>query len=198
MQTVDGIDFTPVSGPGLAGIKNLGNTCYMASLLQVFFRIPEFKASYGDTNHFTNCCSFPADCFQCQVRKLAEGLITGQKVISPQMWKDLIGRGHHEFGTMKQQDAMEYFSHVFDYIQQKDGGGPTGVFEGVMEERMACEECKQVRYKNEKESALHLFIPEGATSLEACIDGYFGSSEGEWTCPVDKHVTKLTRFVLSF
>jgi uncharacterized UBP type Zn finger protein len=64
---------------------------------------------------------------------------------------------------------------------------------GSMETRLACEECKQVRYTNDKESALHLFIPEGATSLEACIDGYFQASDGEWTCPTDKHVTKLSR-----
>lgn len=41
--TESGQDLTTLRGPGLMGLTNLGNSCYMNSLLQVFFTLPEFK-----------------------------------------------------------------------------------------------------------------------------------------------------------
>lgn len=32
----------PISGPGFTGMKNLGNSCYMNSVMQVLFTIPDF------------------------------------------------------------------------------------------------------------------------------------------------------------
>ena len=42
----EGKKLTPVFGPGLTGLENLGNSCYMNSILQVFFSLPEFKAHF--------------------------------------------------------------------------------------------------------------------------------------------------------
>lgn len=32
-----------VYGPGYTGLQNLGNSCYMNSVIQVLFSLPEFK-----------------------------------------------------------------------------------------------------------------------------------------------------------
>lgn len=32
-----------VYGPGFTGLQNLGNSCYMNSVMQVLFALPEFK-----------------------------------------------------------------------------------------------------------------------------------------------------------
>ena len=37
-----GTNLEPVYGPGKTGIVNLGNSCYMNSVLQVIFSIPDF------------------------------------------------------------------------------------------------------------------------------------------------------------
>lgn len=37
-----GSELKPIFGPGYTGIHNLGSSCYMNSILQVLFSIPDF------------------------------------------------------------------------------------------------------------------------------------------------------------
>jgi ubiquitin carboxyl-terminal hydrolase 5/13 len=48
----EGKNLTPLSGPGLRGISNIGNSCYINSVVQTLFTIPEFK------NRFSGCSDF--------------------------------------------------------------------------------------------------------------------------------------------
>lgn len=38
----------PISGPGYTGMKNLGNSCYLNSVMQVLFVVPEFVQRFAD------------------------------------------------------------------------------------------------------------------------------------------------------
>ncbi|PFH46693.1 hypothetical protein AMATHDRAFT_7506 [Amanita thiersii Skay4041] len=147
LTTEDGKAFDPIFGPGVTGLSNLGNSCYMASVLQTVFALPAFQTRYhrSITEHAQNCTyPFPAECVECQMRKMADGLLSGQysvprrsspqgqgdggqqqqlqikfqEGIRPIGFKTLVAKGHAEFATMKQQDAEEFLGHLIDVLRR--------------------------------------------------------------------------------
>lgn len=112
MTSADGKELESLFGPGLTGIKNLGNSCYLASVVQVLLSIPEMKSFYVDTfdHHVQSCSEIPSECFRCQMGKLGEGLLSGRYStpetshgLTPSMFKELVGKGNPEFQSMRQQ-----------------------------------------------------------------------------------------------
>jgi ubiquitin carboxyl-terminal hydrolase 5/13 len=78
----EGKQLIPLFGPGLTGLENLGNSCYMNSVLQVLFSFPEFRNRYHSDGlsqmHLLTCPKFAPECMMCQVAKLAEGIYSGK------------------------------------------------------------------------------------------------------------------------
>ncbi|KNZ44762.1 hypothetical protein VP01_885g6 [Puccinia sorghi] len=127
-------------------------SCYIASVLQVLFALPPFQKRYYQgifELHSSTCeAANPADCFDCQMNKIAHGLLSGryavssninqkngtrddphdgassflksfQEGIKPMMFKVFVGKGHPEFSTMRQQDADEFMRYLFQFIQRQ-------------------------------------------------------------------------------
>ncbi|KAL9630906.1 MAG: hypothetical protein Q9164_006182, partial [Protoblastenia rupestris] len=127
MTSEDGKELKPIFGQGFTGLKNLGNSCYLASILQCLFSLPEFEKRYFHPQDPPPTTQTPAEDLETQLRKVAHGLLSGryskpdtdviaseyspeipsQKGLAPAMLKHLIGQGHEEFSTMRQQDAFE-------------------------------------------------------------------------------------------
>lgn len=91
---------TPISGPGFTGMMNMGNYCYMNSVMQVLFIIPDFINNYvtNSMNFFKDFPIDPANNFNIQMAKLGTGLWNGKyssecenSGINPQMFKHMIG-----------------------------------------------------------------------------------------------------------
>ncbi|RHZ45258.1 hypothetical protein Glove_682g45 [Diversispora epigaea] len=186
MVTEDGKELEPLFGPGYTGIKNLGNSCYMGSVLQSVFSLDSFQKRYYPTSleHQISCLD-PANCIQCQLYKIADGLLSGrysqpiqpvdeektnrgQEGIAPNMFKALIGKDHSEFSTMRQQDAFEFLQHLITTIERKEhnnsGKDPTRAFRFTAKQRLQCLECKRVRYQTTTES--HISIPVPAKNIQ--------------------------------
>ncbi|KAJ3095844.1 6-phosphofructokinase, alpha subunit [Phlyctochytrium planicorne] len=226
MTTEDGKDLTPLFGGGYTGLKNLGNTCYLASVMQTVFAIPAFKERYSakGQEHIRSCRNDASQCFHCQMAKLCDGIesgrysmpvfndegeIRGQDGISPSMFKNLIGKGHHEFSSMRQQDAQEFFQHLLKTIEQKEratGSDPTDVFKFATEQRLQCTECKNVRYKKDSgvtliqlpvpakkdtaaEAAEDTYLP---VTYEECLETFTSPEARTFTCSTCKKQTVLT------
>jgi ubiquitin carboxyl-terminal hydrolase 5/13 len=181
----------PVFGPGFTGLANLGNSCYMNSIMQVLFSIPEFQNRYAaNTDKFFRAAQNPPRDFFVQMAKLGYGLVSGEyskppvegakvelddaTAPRPVLFKALIGEGHREFGTARQQDALEYFQYFMDFIERQEhnvakGGDPQSdpskIFAFRAVERVECTSSHKVKYSENKNNVLSLPIPvERATN----------------------------------
>ena len=227
MTTEDGKELSPLFGGGFTGLKNLGNSCYLASILQCLFTMPSFQNRYYHPRDPPPIAQAPAEDLETQLRKLADGLLSGryshpdtdvvaseyspeipsQNGLAPAMLKHLIGRGHEEFSTMRQQDAFEFLLHLLKLITRSPHTAPlhdpVHSFRFVMEQRLQCMSCKKVRYRTDEQDNISIPVPvrrkpsiaNGAAdsqkpkdefepvSLKECLDTFTSAEVVELTCP---------------
>jgi ubiquitin carboxyl-terminal hydrolase 5/13 len=216
----EGRTLTKLYGPGFTGLENLGNSCYMASVIQVLFSLEHFQAIYYDMalEHLNTCLNNPVDCYYCQICKLIYGLLSGmysqkktkilpkiddkpeeveeyQDGVRPASFKNFFHKGHKEFSSGRQQDALEYLGYILEKFerQEKMNGmpNPKSPFEFEIESRMECENCHIVKYRKITSYLLNLTIPNWETkkekgskvTLEECIAKYLASERVELECP---------------
>lgn len=77
--TESGSELLPIVGPGYVGLDNLGNSCYMASVIQLLFAIPEIRERYlGRAASIIKStpAADPSDDVLTMMTKLAVGLLS--------------------------------------------------------------------------------------------------------------------------
>ncbi|KAJ9199987.1 hypothetical protein DTO166G4_8418 [Paecilomyces variotii] len=225
MTTEDGHELEPIFGPGFTGLKNLGNSCYLSSIVQCLLALPEFQDRYYHPQSDPPECAFPAEDLETQMRKLADGILSGrysgpetninatpdtpevphQKGLPPAMFKHLVGRGHEEFSTMRQQDAFEFLLHLFKLVSlsrhPEHLTDPVRSFRFVVEQRLQCLSCKRVRYRLDEQDNISVSVParrlppntypsEGSetdqfesVTLKECLDIFTSEETVELKCP---------------
>ena len=203
MTSEDGKELQPIYGPGLTGLKNLGNSCYLASILQCLYSLPAFKERYFEKVKDLPEILDPAMDLETQLRKIGDGLLSGryskpdsdvvasehsaelrhQKGLAPAMLKALVGRGHEEFSTMRQQDAFELLQHLFGHIERsrhpqglKD---PVSDFRFVLEQRLQCIGCNKVAYRSDVQDNISVPVPARRIKTPDIMMGEAGEAEAE-------------------
>uniref|UniRef100_A0A672M724 Ubiquitin carboxyl-terminal hydrolase n=2 Tax=Sinocyclocheilus grahami TaxID=75366 RepID=A0A672M724_SINGR len=192
-----GLKLKPVYGSGYTGIKNLGNSCYLSTTMQVLFSIPEFQRAYvGNLQRIFDYSPLdPTQDFNTQMAKLGRGLLSGQyskppmkselieqvmkeeykqqqRGISPKMFKALASNGHPEFSSNRQQDAHEFLLHLINLVERNSSGSenPSDVFRFLVEERVQCCQTQNVRYSQRVDYFMQLPVPlEAASNREELI-----------------------------
>ena len=150
-------------------------------LIQVLFTLPDWLSFYNREKWLDNgSLSDPASDLPLQLSKLCKGLVSGeysakgdeadlrengsQPGIKPTMFKQLIGRGHVEFSSNRQQDAQEFLMHILNQVEKAhlkngDSGNLASCMRFEVEDRIECTITGQVAYKKRKEEWLPLAIP---------------------------------------
>lgn len=186
MTSEDGKNYEPRFGPNLTGLRNLGNSCYMASVLQCLVALDSFAMPFVDPtrDHYLTCASQPYECVQCQLIKLVDGMISGQysvpetstdglvsadpsqptqsqRGIEPLSFKHLIGAKHPEFSTMRQQDAYEFLQFLQTTLSRTPNlPKVNSAFEFKIEHRLQCTGCQKVKYTQETIESLSVPLPQ--------------------------------------
>jgi ubiquitin carboxyl-terminal hydrolase 5/13 len=84
--------------------------------------------------------------------------------ITPRSFKSLVGEGHPEFSTNRQQDAAEFFQYLLQLIERHehakgDHVDVSKLFQFNTEDRLQCTRSNQVRYSYVEQNMLSVGIP---------------------------------------
>ena len=118
------------------GFYNIGNTCFMNSVLQIFLNIKEIKDIFLPKNseEKRNLLSFILNTENPEINKVVENsgyLVTelmnllklkwkgNQRTLNPRKFKEICGEYNPIFKTSEQQDAHDFYTFVIDKLHEE-------------------------------------------------------------------------------
>lgn len=110
---------------GLRGLNNLGNTCFMNSVLQALLHAPPFRNYFLSGRHDRDSCrktSGDLFCLSCDIDVIFNAVFSGDRApYSPAQFLYSWWRLSENLACYEQQDAHEFFMSVLDRIHEKEG-----------------------------------------------------------------------------
>ncbi|CAK9440345.1 uncharacterized protein LODBEIA_P44450 [Lodderomyces beijingensis] len=196
LEGAGGAHLPPVYGKGLTGMQNLGNSCYMNSVLQSLFDLNQY--SHFFKNQAFDLAVDPTEDLRSQLIKLYDGIYSGrysvpgslkgddyQLGIKPFAFKSLIGKNHEEFKTQRQQDAFEFLQYLLGKEDSEFGLELNKAFKFLFASKVICANCKHGSIKDELLDSISVPIIEPQQAKD-------GQKEQEEKTSIAKSLQSLT------
>lgn len=153
------------------GIHNLGNTCYISSVMQMIASVVETE--YLD-EHFVQCGMPPLECLICQTIRVLLSLRAKASVPAIDFVR-LVFKNFPVFERNVQQDASEFFIYFLNHIKLAEAEGKINRITRTMDyELNTIIECECGLVNRLKEDSFFLnvpFAPKVSSALNKAFEG---------------------------
>ncbi|XP_052204082.1 ubiquitin C-terminal hydrolase 22 isoform X2 [Diospyros lotus] len=143
---------------GLRGLNNLGNTCFMNSVLQALLHAPPLRNYFlSDRHNHETCRKRSSDrlCLPCDIDVIFSAVFSGDRTpYSPAQFLYSWWQHSEDLACYEQQDAHEFFISILDRIHEKEGKASNSikdngdcqciahrVFSGLLRSDVTCMTC---------------------------------------------------------
>ncbi|XP_064192602.1 uncharacterized protein LOC135255404 [Anguilla rostrata] len=186
-----------VQCPGLCGLVNCGNTCYMNAVLQCLLGTVPLVEHFLDRRNRSNISSLQSQAVAGPFLRLVEEVwLVKRDSWTPSEMRDVVCTLHPQFDNSCQQDAQELLLFLLNALhddlkkredKQEGDNSPdlpgessiiTRLFEGQLSYVTLCMDCSHQIQRNQVSTMLSLPVPNHVIkcSLQDCLALFFQQS----------------------